>query len=135
VKRGEIPESRIDDSVRRILEMKASVGLDKARLVDLDQLSHQLDKQENVDFAQHVAEDAITLVRDNGQVLPLALLPPPATESETFQAQTKPRVQVVSVIITDTIHGDWGHAFEKALKDRRADATVFYVDKTIANAM
>lgn len=135
VKRGEIPESRIDGSVRKVLEMKATVGLHRARLVDLDQLSHLLDKQENVEFAQKVAEDAITLVRDNHQVLPLTLLPPPHTESETFQAQVKPSVQVVSVIITDTIHGNWGRAFEKALKQRRADATVFYVDKTLANAM
>src|SRR5215472_1089306 len=135
VKRGEITESRIDDSVRRILEMKASVGLHRARLVDLDQLQHHLDKPENVEFAQRVAEDAITLVRDNQQVLPLAPLPPPPTESETFQAPVKPTVQVVAVIMTDTIHGDWGRAFEKALKARRADATVFYVDKAIAGPM
>jgi beta-N-acetylhexosaminidase len=135
VKRGEISESRIDDSVRKILEMKASVGLHRARLVDLDQVSNNLDKPDNVEFAQKVSQDAITLVRDNGQVLPLAKFLPPATESETFQPEVQPTTQVVSIIITDTVHGDWGHALEKALKARRADATVFYVDKTIANAM
>jgi beta-N-acetylhexosaminidase len=88
-----------------------------------------------MEFAQHAAEDAITLVRDNGKVLPLAKLVLPATESETFQPVIKPTVQVVTVIITDTIHGGSGHAFEKALKTRRADATVFYVDKTFASAM
>src|SRR5215468_9137582 len=40
VKRGEIPVARIDDSVRRILEMKASVGLHRARLVELDRLPY-----------------------------------------------------------------------------------------------
>ncbi len=135
VKQGEIQESRIDDSVRRILAMKASVGLNRARLVNLDQVSHRLDKQEDMDFAQRTAEEAITLVRDNGQVLPLTKITPPTTESETFQAAAKPGVQMVTVIITDTIHGDWGRAFEKALKARRADATVFYVDKALANAV
>jgi beta-N-acetylhexosaminidase len=135
VKRGEIQQSRIDDSVRKILTMKASIGLDRARLVDLEQVSHLLDQQKNMEFAQHAAEDAITLVRDNGKVLPLAKFAPPATESETFQPDVKPTVQVVAVIITDTIHGDSGRAFEKALKTRRADATVFYVDKTFASAM
>lgn len=135
VKRGEISESRIDDSVRKILAMKASVGLHRARLVDLDRVSHLLDKQEDMDFAQKTAEEAITLVRDNGRVLPLAKLVPPATESETFQPEVKPGVQVVAVIITDTVHGEWGRAFEKALKARRADATVFYVDKAFAAAM
>jgi beta-N-acetylhexosaminidase len=135
VKRGEISESRIDDSVRKILVMKASVGLHQARLVDLDQVSHRLDKQESMDFAQKTAEEAITLVRDNGRVLPLAKLLSPVPESETFQAEIKPSVQVVTVILTDTVHGDWGRAFEKALKARRADATVFYIDKSFANAM
>jgi|HubBroStandDraft_6_1064221.scaffolds.fasta_scaffold522978_2 beta-glucosidase-like glycosyl hydrolase len=37
VVRGEIPESRIDESVRKILEMKAAVELDKNRFVDLNQ--------------------------------------------------------------------------------------------------
>jgi beta-N-acetylhexosaminidase len=135
VKRGEISESRIDDSVRKILAMKASVGLYHARLVDLDQVSHHLDKQEDMNFAQRTAEEAITLVRDNGQVLPLAMLIPPTTESETFQAEVKPSVQVVTVILTDTVHGEQGRAFEKALKARRADATVFHIDKALANAM
>jgi beta-N-acetylhexosaminidase len=135
VKRGEISESRIDDSVHKILAMKASVGLHQARLVDLDEISHRLNKQEDMDFTQRTAEQAITLVRDNGRVLPLSKFLPPATESETFQAEVKPSVQVVTVIITDTIHGDWGRGLEKALKTRRADATVFYVDKTVAGAM
>ncbi|MGC2694414.1 MAG: glycoside hydrolase family 3 N-terminal domain-containing protein [Candidatus Angelobacter sp.] len=135
VKSGEISESRIDESVRKILAMKASVGLHQARLVDLDQVSHRLNKREDMEFTQRTAEEAITLVRDNGRVLPLAKFLPPATESETFQAEVKPSVQIVTVIITDTIHGDWGRGFERALKARRADATVFYVDKTVASAM
>jgi beta-N-acetylhexosaminidase len=121
--------------VRKILAMKASVGLHRSRLVDLDQISHHLSTPENMEFAQRAAEEAITLVRDNKLVLPLTRLTPPATESETFQAEVKPSTRVVTVVIADTIHGDWGHAFEKALKARRADATVFYVDKIVANAM
>jgi beta-N-acetylhexosaminidase len=135
VKHGDIPESRVDDSVRKILSMKASVGLDRARFVDLEQVPYLVSQKKNMDFAQHAAEDSITLVRDNGKVLPLAKLLPPKTESETFQPEMKPSVQVLAVIITDTVHGDWGRAFEKALKARRADATVFLIDKSFATAM
>lgn len=135
VKSGQISESRIDDSVRKILAMKASVGLYQARLVDLDEVSHRLNKQEDMEFTQRIAEQAITLVRDNGRVLPLVKFLPPATESETFQPEVKPSVQVVTVIITNTLHGDSGRDFEKALKARRADATVFYVDKNVASTM
>ena len=134
VRHGEISMSRIDESVRRILEMKASLRLHKARLVDLEQVPYQVDKPEEVQFAQQVADDAVTLVRDNGKVLPFAPLRAQKTEAEIFQAQVKPAVRVVAIIITDSIHGPWGRAFELALKVRRADATVFYVDNSVATA-
>ncbi|HEX4603423.1 MAG TPA: glycoside hydrolase family 3 protein [Candidatus Angelobacter sp.] len=135
VKRGEIAEARIDDSVRRILEMKASLGLDQARLVDLEQVSYKVSKPENLAFAQQVADEAVTVVRDNGKVLPLARLNPNQTESEVFQAVAKPGVQVVVLIMTDSIHANSGRAFELALKARRADATVFYVDNSLATPL
>jgi beta-N-acetylhexosaminidase len=135
VRQGEIPESRIDDSVRKILEMKASLGLHKARLVDLEQVPYLVDKPEDLQFAQQVADDAVTLVRDNGKVLPLAPLRAQKTEAEIFQANIKPGVRVVAIIMTDSIHGPWGRTFELALKARRADATVFYVDNSVATAL
>lgn len=135
VKAGEIPQSRIDDSVRKILEMKASVGLDRSRLVDLDQVPYVLDKTEDMEFAQQVADRAVTLVRDNHKVLPLPKLLAPATESETFQAPVQPSQQVVVIVITDSLRGDSGQAFENALRARRADATIFYLDDTLAPAL
>lgn len=135
VKAGDIPESRIDDSVRKILEMKASVGLDRSRLVDLGQVPYLLDKPEDMAFAQQTADRAVTLVRDNHKVLPLPKLLPPATESETFQAQVQPSQQVVAIVITDSMRGDSGQVFENALRARRADATIFHLDDTLAPAM
>lgn len=135
VNSGEIPQSRIDESVRRILEMKASVGLNKARLVDLDQVPHLVSRQEDLQFAQQVADDAVTVVRDNGKVFPLAKLLPPKTEGETYSAAVKPDVKVVTVIFSDSAKGSWGRGFETALRARRADATVFYVDPGLATPL
>lgn len=135
VKSGEIPESRIDESVRRILEMKASVGLNKARLVDLEQVPHLVSRQGDMDFAQQVADDAVTMVRDNGQVLPLAKYLPPRTEGETYSAPVKPDVKVVTLIFSDSARGLWGRSFETALRARRADATVFYIDPALATPL
>jgi beta-N-acetylhexosaminidase len=135
VRQSEITESRIDDSVRRILEMKASLGLDKARLVDLEQVPYLVDKPEDLRFAQQVADDAVTLVRDNGKVLPLAPMRPRQTEAEIFQAQIAPSVHVVTIIVTDSVPGGLGRGFELALKARRADATVFYVDNNLATPL
>src|SRR5262249_41024432 len=114
------------------LEMKASLGLNKARLVDLEQVSHLVSTTEEMQFAQQVADDSITLVRDNGQALPLTKFQRPPAESETFQAPVQRSNQVVAIILTDSVRGIWGRAFESALRARRADATVFYVDNDLA---
>ena len=135
VQSGRIPQSRIDESVKRILEMKASLGLYKTRLVDLDHVSRVVSRQEDVQFAQQVADEAVTLVRDNGRTLPLSTYRAPATEAEIFQVPVKPGVKVVAIIITDLARGPLGRAFELALKARRADATIFYVDNNLATPL
>ncbi len=132
VKRGEIPVAQIDASVKKILEMKASVGLDKNRFVDLEQVSYLVSKPEDVQFAQQVADEAVTLVRNNGRVLPVQKLQARPTEAEIFQANVKPGKHAVGIIITDTVRGDWGHAFEAAFKERRADAVFFHIDNSVA---
>lgn len=135
VQRGEIPESRIDESVRKILEMKASVGLHQTRLVDLEQVSHLVDKTEDMEFAQLVADRAVTLVRTNGQVLPLPKLQAPPTEGEIFHAPIQPGKQLVTIIITDSIREESGRNFENTVKLRRADVTTFYVDNSVASVL
>jgi beta-N-acetylhexosaminidase len=132
VRHREIPQSRIDASVRRILLAKASLGLYKTRLVDLNQVSYRVSRQEDMQFAQQVADESVTLVRDEPRLIPLPRLQAPATESETFQAQVKAGTQVVAIIITDSVHGWTGRGFELAVKARRADAKVFYVDNNLA---
>ena len=132
VRSGEIAESRIDASVRRILEMKASLGLHKARLVDLSQVPYVVSRQEDMQFAQQVADEAVTLVRDNGPVLPLSRFRPPATEGEIFQPAMKPTAKTLVIVITESVHGATGRGFEAAFKARRADATFYYVDNTLA---
>jgi len=135
VRSGQISEPRIDESVRKILEMKASVGLDRSRFVDLEKVPHLVSKPEDMHFAQQVADQAVTLVRDNGPMLPLGKLQAPGLESETFRVTVQPTTAVVAIIMSDSIHGDWGRNFETALKNRRIDAAVFSVDNTVAAAM
>lgn len=72
---GEIPEKRIDESVRRILEAKARLGLDKNRFVDLNQIDRVLGSGEHRQAAMRMIEGAITLVRNERNMLPLKLRP------------------------------------------------------------
>jgi beta-N-acetylhexosaminidase len=71
IESGEIKESRIDESVRRILTAKAKLGLDRARLVDINNIDKVLGSAEHQEAARQIIESAITLVRDKRNVLPL----------------------------------------------------------------
>lgn len=72
VERGAIPEERIDDSVRRILSIKAQLGLHRRRFLSVDAIDELVGSDELYKTAQRVAEESITLVK-NEDVLPLAL--------------------------------------------------------------
>jgi len=134
VKSGEISRARLDHSVLKILKIKASLGLQMSRTVDLSGLATTVGKPENIAFGQQVAEAAVTLVRDNGKVLPLkskgtikgAL--PYTTVEETHN-------QVVGVIFSDDMRTDSGRVFGREFRARIADARVIYVDPRTAAAM
>jgi len=75
VESGEIKESRINESVRRILAAKLELGLDRNRFIDINQIDKALGTTEHQTTARQMIESAITLVRDSRQVLPLKLTP------------------------------------------------------------
>jgi beta-N-acetylhexosaminidase len=127
VRSGEIPESRIDDSVRKILQMKAAAGLNRSRFVDENQATALTHKPADMAFAQQIADEAVTLVRDNGKLLPLwkPERPHPTVGDASGAGPTKDRLVVVLVA---EFEGTWGIALEKALRIRRPDAQVFYVN-------
>jgi beta-glucosidase-like glycosyl hydrolase/CubicO group peptidase (beta-lactamase class C family) len=71
VKSGRIPKERLDDSVRRILQAKARLGLNKNRLVDIDTLNENFGKTEWQETAQQISDRGVSLLRDKGHLLPL----------------------------------------------------------------
>src|SRR6185436_18065854 len=71
VREGQITPERLDLSVLRILETKERLGLHKKRLVDPAAVSSSVGRPEDVERAIEVARSSITLVRNEGQVLPL----------------------------------------------------------------
>ena len=72
VEEGLIEEERIDRSVRRILETKARLGLHENRLVDFESSALDVGRPEDAHRARAIAEAAITVVKNDGSVLPLA---------------------------------------------------------------
>ncbi|MGA8271198.1 MAG: glycoside hydrolase family 3 N-terminal domain-containing protein [Candidatus Sulfotelmatobacter sp.] len=134
VQSGEISRERLDSSVLKILKTKASLGLQKARLVNLDAVADLVGKPENLAYGQEVADKAITLVRDNGKILPLksegtAKAGLPYTTQEVTHNRT------VAVLFSDDVRTDSGRAFGRELRARIPDAHVIYVDPRIAAGM
>src|SRR3954452_9132103 len=135
---GELPQSQIDASVRKVLRAKASLGLHKARLVDLEQVSRIVSRPESIDFAQQVADSAVTLVRDGGQVLPFpsAQTKMPETSSEgTAYRASGTRWPIVAVVITDDVRSEYGRVFELELRHRARNAKIYFVDAAIAASL
>jgi len=144
VRSGEVSGQRLDHSVRKILELKASLGLNKARLVDLTQLSQEIAKPENVAVGQRIADEAIALVRDNGKVIPLqasSFGTSPGTSFGTppaalpYQSLTAVSNRLVVVICSEDLRTDSGRMIERQIRIRVPDARVIYVDPRSAAGM
>jgi beta-N-acetylhexosaminidase len=134
VSSGEISTARLDSSVRKILQAKASLGLQSARLVDINALDILIHRPENVALAQNISDDSVTLVRDNGRVLPLKAIKKSAGVLP-YQAPEAIRNRVVTVVFSDDVRLPAGRVLEQQLRIRAPDAHVFYVDPRIAEAM
>ena len=75
VQDGRITTARLDESVRRILDAKARIGLDRYQPVDVNRLSAVVGSKAHRDLAQEISDEAVTLVRDNNKSLPLTPSP------------------------------------------------------------
>jgi beta-N-acetylhexosaminidase len=138
IQSGEISEERLDRSVLKILEAKASLGLQSARMVDIKALAEVVGKPQNLAFGQQVADDAVTLVRENGKVLPLKSSAKNQGTSKPalpYTTQEETHNQVVAVLFSDDVRADSGRAFAREFRARIPDARVIYVDPRIAAGM
>jgi beta-N-acetylhexosaminidase len=138
VRSGEISRPRLDESVLKILELKASLGLNKARLVDPAQLSSLIAKPENLAVGQRIADEAITLVRDNGKVIPLqnsGASPGTPQAGLPYQSLTETTNRLVAVIFSEDMRTDSGRMLERQILARVPDARVIYVDARSATGM
>lgn len=134
VQSGEISRERLDRSVLKVLKTKGALGLNNKRAVDLNQLAKIIGKPESIAFGQQVADSAITLVRDNGQVLPLKS-EGTSVGGLPYMTREETRNDTVAVIFSEDVRLDSGHAFGRELRARIPDANVIYVDSRIAGAM
>jgi len=71
VEEGRLTRSRIEESARRLLEVKARLGLQHDRFVSLEGVTSVVGSGAHNAFADTAATRSITLVRDDGRMLPM----------------------------------------------------------------
>ena len=89
VKEGNISEARLDVSVKRILELKKQLGLFEQPFTPANTDYKKFGSTEFARAAQNMAEESITLLKNNNQVLPIQqsakiLVTGPAANSMTY---------------------------------------------------
>jgi beta-N-acetylhexosaminidase len=115
-----LTEKRIDESVARILRAKAKVGLHRNRQVDLSALNETISNGESHEAAADIADRGMTLLRDDGNILPLD--------------STRPtRVLLLSVAADPDSHP--GETFEKGIRARADSVNVNRVDTKFSQQM
>jgi beta-N-acetylhexosaminidase len=112
VQSGRLTRQRIQESVIRILAAKERVGLARKRFVDLEGISDVVDSPEANEKAQEIADRAVTLVRNNGNIIPLAapetacyLIMPEgrfSTEGQVFTQEIRKLAAKASVTALDS---------------------------------
>jgi beta-N-acetylhexosaminidase len=119
VRSGRISIERLDASVRRILEAKAKLGLDKNRLVDVNAINQKLGSVAWQAEAQEISDRGVTLLRDSQHILPLDGTKPSRALLLAFYADPEPYP---------------GEDLERELKSRFDSVTTLRADTRFINA-
>src|SRR6266700_3841010 len=90
VKSRRISRERLDASVRRILEAKARLGLNKKRLVDVNAINEHFGETAWQKQAQEISDRGVTLLRDTPRRLPLDGTKPSRALLLAFYADPEP---------------------------------------------
>jgi len=119
VKSGRISKDRLDESVRRILQAKARLGLNTSRLVDVNALNHKFGSVAWQKEAQDISDRGVTLLRDTPHRLPLDGTKPSRALLLAFYADPEPYP---------------GEDLERELRARFDSVTTLRADTRFVNA-
>jgi beta-N-acetylhexosaminidase len=103
--------------------------------VDVKAIAGVVGKPENAAIGQRISDDAITLVRDNGKLLPLKHVDSERNDLPFLYQRVKTvRHPVLVVILCDNVRAEDGRVLEREFRTRMPDANILYVDPRVAYA-
>jgi beta-N-acetylhexosaminidase len=103
VRRGDISQSRINESVRKILRAKRSLGLNRSRTVDIGRIGLVVAFPQSETLAAEIAERSITAVKDEAHLLPMN----PARNPKLF-----------SIVLASDLESSPGAVFQSEMRRR-----------------
>ncbi len=98
VEKGEIPMEQIDNSVRRILQAKAWLEMERRKPANLKQVKREVSPPTHQHLSRRIASRAITLVSDTNHALPL-----------------KPSEEILNILVQDKINNETGKEYIRQL--------------------
>jgi len=117
IEKGRLTRARIEESVARLLAAKERMGLDRHAQVDLEAISDQIDMPEDQERAQDIANRAVTLVKNDGNVIPLR-----APDQTCF------------LTLAESHYSSEGQEFAQEVHRRAKNATVIPLDASLPGA-
>ena len=117
VRSGRLSRQRINESVHRILLAKARVGLDRGKRVNLKDIPKLVNLPQANAVAQDVADRSITLVRNEGALVPV-----------------RDPAKTLFLLLTENSKGEQGQAFARELRNRAPNAVVRILDPALSPA-
>lgn len=117
VRRGRISRRRIDESVLRILSAKERLSLHRRRTVSLDEIAEIVNSPEANQRAEEVASRAVTLIKNEGGVVPL-----------------KTPANACFLILAESRRSTQGQTMADEIQKRRPEAKALVLDPTMADA-
>ncbi|MCL2878025.1 MAG: glycoside hydrolase family 3 C-terminal domain-containing protein, partial [Acidobacteria bacterium] len=109
-------EKRIDESVKKILDAKQRLGLDKNRTTDIEKIGNLVSSPENIELADEIAARAVAAIKDEKRLLPL---------------NPSDGRRVYGLVLTPVIDPASGTAFLNAFRERFPDAQTEWANSRV----
>ncbi|NGP86731.1 glycoside hydrolase family 3 N-terminal domain-containing protein [Fodinibius halophilus] len=116
---GKLKESRIDQSVRKLLRWKKQHGLFQQRKIDINSLSSKINTRDHELISDEISRKSLTLLKNKNDILPI-------------RASEFPKITVISV--SDDKSGSAGSGLVSQIKNHHPDVTSHVLDKRTGKA-
>lgn len=134
VREGRFTQARVDSSVRRVLRQKYDLGLADRGRVDIGALRRSVGTPQNLEVADRIAEQAVTLAKDSTALVPIDV----ARRMRVTSITLAPRADLGAGVTFDTelrrvadVQSEWVDAGDPAAAIARVSARADSADVVV----